>query len=276
MKHLMQHLLMKIVDTGYAVIPRPRPALARLQAARVVSHRGDFDNHRVFENTLAAFQAALDAGVWGVEADLRWSRDGVPLIVHDPDGRRLFGDHGVFVDMAFAEIRRRMPLVPTLDELLHALHGRAHLMLEIKDEHYRDATAQCDRLHMALQGWRAGEDYHLLALDSNLFERAPFVDKRFCFPVAELNSQSQSRAALAGGYGGLTGHFVLLTQSLQRRHESAGQRIGTGFVSSRYCLYRELNRGVDWIFSNDAVKLQGVVDAMIAAAQLSDRAEKKP
>ena len=32
----------------------------------------------------------------------------------------------------------------------------------------------------------------------------------------------------------------------------------TGFISSKNCLFRELNRSVDWIFSNDAVKIQKI------------------
>jgi hypothetical protein len=34
--------------------------------------------------------------------------------------------------------------------------------------------------------------------------------------------------------------------------------VGTGFADSRRCLYREVNRGVDWIFSNRAADMQAV------------------
>ena len=30
------------------------------------------------------------------------------------------------------------------------------------------------------------------------------------------------------------------------------------FIGSRFCLYRELNRGVDWIFTNHALKLEAI------------------
>lgn len=40
------------------------------------------------ENTLAAFQHALTAGADGIELDVRLSRDGVPVVIHDATLRR--------------------------------------------------------------------------------------------------------------------------------------------------------------------------------------------
>jgi glycerophosphoryl diester phosphodiesterase len=45
---------------------------------------------------------------------------------------------------------------------------------------------------------------------------------------------------------------------LIQRHHRQGQKLGSGFAASRYCFYREVNRGVDWIFSNHALKLESI------------------
>jgi len=42
-----------------------------------------------------------------------------------------------------------------------------------------------------------------------------------------------------------------------------GQSIGTGYICSKNCLIRELNRGVKWIFSNNAVELQGILNSLL-------------
>lgn len=47
----------------------------------VISHRGD--SRKCRENTLAAFQAALDLGVDGIETDLRLTQDGKVVLFHD-------------------------------------------------------------------------------------------------------------------------------------------------------------------------------------------------
>jgi glycerophosphoryl diester phosphodiesterase len=38
-------------------------------------------------------------------------------------------------------------------------------------------------------------------------------------------------------------------------------------VASRNCLFRELNRGIRWIFSNDAVRIQKIRDHYLASAE---------
>jgi glycerophosphoryl diester phosphodiesterase len=48
----------------------------------IIAHRGaSFDAP---ENTLAAFRLAVEAGAEGVEFDVQLSRDGVPMVIHDP------------------------------------------------------------------------------------------------------------------------------------------------------------------------------------------------
>ena len=42
------------------------------------------------------------------------------------------------------------------------------------------------------------------------------------------------------------------------------EAVATGFVKSRNCLYREMNRGMAWIFSNDAVAMQRLLDGLTA------------
>ncbi len=56
---------------------------------RVVAHRGLHVRER--ENTVAAFKAALAAGVDGVELDVRATRDGALVVHHDPaaEGREI-------------------------------------------------------------------------------------------------------------------------------------------------------------------------------------------
>ena len=81
-----------LTDRMFALLPRPMPSTAALQSCRLISHRGEHDNRGpVKENTLAAFRRACDAGVWGLETDIRWSRDLVPLVVADDWVERLHG-----------------------------------------------------------------------------------------------------------------------------------------------------------------------------------------
>ena len=61
-----------------------------------VAHRG---YQRKFpENTLIAYQAALDAGARFIETDVQLSADGVPFLYHDDDMARLSGQPGAISD----------------------------------------------------------------------------------------------------------------------------------------------------------------------------------
>ncbi len=256
----LQRVAQSLVDAVMAVLPRRCPDPAELKRAKLVSHRGEHDNSEVLENTLAAFRQAEAAGVWGVEADIRWTADLVPVIVHDPDTARVFGRRCKVAEHSFDALRKSFPLLPSLAELVQEFGGSTHLMLELKAEPFPDLPRQREILRRHLAGLEPRSDYHLLALEDELFELFDIQPRRCCLPVAELNTRALSQVALKSGYGGLTGHYLLLGQKTQQRHEVAGQRVGTGFVRSRNSLYREINRGVEWVFSNHAVALQGLLN----------------
>ncbi len=260
MQEWLQDAAMNMADRLMAVIPQAVPSPDAFRRCKVISHRGEHDNHVIFENTLAAVALARDNDAWGIECDIRWSADLVPIICHDHDGERLFGHSGPFSRLSFTEIRETMPLIPSLAELVSEFGGNTQLMLEIKAEHYPQPKRQKQILQEHLSRLSPGRDYHFLALDPDLFERVNFVAREHCFPVAQTSVARLSQACIDAGFGGLTGHYLLLSNAFKRRHEAAGQRIGTGFVNSRNCLFRELNRGVEWIFSNNAVELRKIVD----------------
>ncbi len=262
-------IAMSVVDSIMAVIPRAEPGRAALERCRLISHRGEHDNVDVMENTLVAFEAAQRGGVWGLECDIRWTCDLVPVICHDATPGRVFGVDTLLADtpiaeVSFNELRRRASQIPSLREVVEQFGGKMHLMLELKHESWPDAAAQADILRHELAPLLPGENYHLLSLDPEMFARVPFVLPRYCLPVAEVNVGVLSRYALAQGCAGLGGHYLLLNNRLRSRHSEQGQRLGTGFPRSRNCLYRELNRGIEWVFSNDAVALQRIVDEALA------------
>lgn len=254
---------MRVADSYFALIPRPMPSLQQFQRCKIVSHRGEHNNSTVKENTLAAFDAALAGGVWGIECDIRWTADLHPVVSHDEDCRRIFNKNIRIADVTLEALRTAVPELPTLEEIVQRYGKKMHLMLEIKEEVYPQADRQSQHLKRALAVIQPVEDYHFLALDLALFARVDFSPKESFLPVAELNHKEFSAKALAAGYAGLSGHYLLLGDAIATAHSNAEQKMGTGFIASRYALYRELNRDVEWIFSNNAVRIKAVRDAAI-------------
>jgi glycerophosphoryl diester phosphodiesterase len=238
--------------------PRKAPAAALLANCRIVSHRGEFDNRDRLENTLAAFDAAAAAGVWGIEMDIRWTRDLVPVVFHDPDTRRLFGRAVRIADTPLDSLKRRFPLIPTLEEVAARFGVRHHLMIEIKAEPYPDPTLQAKRLNSTLQHLNPVKDFHLMGLHPELFNYFDSLPPETFLPIASIRMDRFSRMAVANEWAGVSGQYLLAGESILHRHHRLGQGVGTGFADSRRCLYREVARGVDWIFSNQAAKLQAI------------------
>src|SRR5712691_953025 len=83
-----------------------------------IAHRGRHADCP--ENTLAAFAAAVAFGADGIETDVRFSRDGRPVLFHDrlaPDGREVAA-------LSAAELSAAAGYpVPTLDEALERFPG---------------------------------------------------------------------------------------------------------------------------------------------------------
>ena len=71
---------------------------------RIYAHRGA--SAELPENTMAAFRRAVALGVDALELDIHATRDGVLVVSHDPDGRRMAGVAQKLADLTFAESQR--------------------------------------------------------------------------------------------------------------------------------------------------------------------------
>jgi len=70
----------------------------------LAAHKGDNKNHP--ENTMAAFRAALDAGVDMIETDIRTTRDGVLVLMHDRTALRTAGVDREISEMTLEEVKQ--------------------------------------------------------------------------------------------------------------------------------------------------------------------------
>ena len=95
-----------------------------------------------------------------------------------------------------------------------------------------------------------------------MFDLITFVAASNLIPIATLNMNQISELALKNDYCGIAGHYLLLDNVKLAKHRNKGQIVGTGYPASTNCLFREINRGVEWIFSNNAGELQGIANRL--------------
>ncbi len=101
----------------------------------IVGHRGA--KGLAPENTLKSIRVALKLGVDAVEVDVRLSKDKKPILLHDEDFGRVSGVKLKPRDMLLEEIRSKIRVneepVPTLNEALELVSGKAGLLIEVKE-----------------------------------------------------------------------------------------------------------------------------------------------
>ena len=104
---------------------------------RPIAHRGLFDDERP-ENTLPAFRHAAASGI-PIECDIQLGQDGLLLVVHDRNLRRLAGSDVSVSEVGprqLAELRigRTAERIPTLAEVLAEVNGAVPVLLDVR--HY--------------------------------------------------------------------------------------------------------------------------------------------
>lgn len=228
---------------------------------RLVAHRGAHAGGVAIENTLAAFDLCFERGVWGVELDVQLTRDLEPVIHHDPHLGRLHGRGDLSIsDVDFATLRKAAPGVPHLTEVVERYGGRMHLMLEIK-ESWRQRREVPDVVSRALADLSPGDDFHLLSLVPDHLEGFKLIPPSAYVDVAWLNPRETIAANRRLGHGGISGSFMFLGPRRLRELRAEGKKIGTGFVEFGGALRREARREVDWIFTDQVLRLQAHLQA---------------
>ncbi|MFE5772157.1 glycerophosphodiester phosphodiesterase [Streptomyces sp. NPDC056485] len=103
--------------------------MAVMRTLTAVGHRGD--PYRVRENTLPSIRSAFARGADAVEIDVRLTRDGQPVLLHDETLQRLWG-HDVRLDAVTAAQLRELTRggIPTLREALMAA-GAGRVMIDL-------------------------------------------------------------------------------------------------------------------------------------------------
>jgi len=102
---------------------------------KIYAHRGA--NEHAPENTMAAFQLALDQHADGIELDAMLSEDGQVVVIHDDTVDRTTNGSGRVREMTLEQIRSldagKGERIPTLEEVLERFGGKLLINIELKN-----------------------------------------------------------------------------------------------------------------------------------------------
>ena len=127
--------LLSVAVWLYMIWPgKNRPEMEKYKHVKY-AHRGLHDENKA-ENSMSAFAAAKEKG-FGIELDVRLSKDGELVVFHDETLTRVAGKEGKVIDFTAEELAG-MSLsgtadgIPTLKEVLELIDGTVPLLIEIK------------------------------------------------------------------------------------------------------------------------------------------------
>ncbi|MFE3900414.1 glycerophosphodiester phosphodiesterase [Streptomyces sp. NPDC059153] len=218
-----------------------------------VAHRGD--PYRVRENTLPSIRSALERGADAVEVDVRVTRDGVPVLLHDSTLQRLWG-HDVRLDRLTHEELTELTAggVPTLRDALLAA-GTHRVMVDLPGS--TDDSVR--RIVGVVRECGAGERaYYCAGPDAMLRVRAADPSAEIALTWTTL---APPRAALLDAVRPrwLNYRFGLVDRELTDRLHQDGLLVSAWTADTRRTMRRLVRQGVDSITTNRVDALQRVL-----------------
>jgi glycerophosphoryl diester phosphodiesterase len=251
----------------------------RFRQPLIIAHRGAAADAP--ENTLAAFELALDQGAAALELDVHLSADGLPVVIHDlrldrtTSGRGLIGEH------TLAEIRRldagswfnhqyparararysaqRIPLLTEVLALAQARQCRVFVEIKTGGKTYPGIEAKVlEEIHRA--GMQAQAT--IMSFDPKVLRTIRKLDLEIALgansdrPVAAL----RRARSLSARY--VVPHWALATPRFIRRAHAAGLQVIVWTVNLPRAMRRLLARGVDGIITDYPVRLAEIRESV--------------
>ncbi|MFH8365300.1 glycerophosphodiester phosphodiesterase [Streptomyces sp. NPDC018031] len=221
-------------------------------AFAAVAHRGDPYAHR--ENTLPSIRSAVSAGATAVEIDVRLTRDGVPVVVHDATLKRLWEYDRPVRELSAARVREVTgDGVPFLHEALAATE-RVRVLIDLPDvSAVRATVAEVRGSGAAGRAYYCGDVAALRAV-------------RHADPDAEIaltwTTLAPPRPSLLRDLGPrwINYRFGLVSPGLVERAHADGLLVSAWTADTRWSMARLLRAGVDSITTNRIGTLCALLD----------------
>lgn len=227
-----------------------------------IAHRGA--SGYLPENTLGAFRAAVEAGADMCELDVRLSRDGALVVIHDDTVERTTNGIGTVAGMTLDELERLSAgirfgtefndeRIPTLDDVFALVDGRCGLNIELKafgvERHVCEAVRSHDAFTSAI----------VSAFDWDALRRIHHVEPSV--RIGLLASQWPARLLAAATE--LQAHSIhprhdLVTEDLCIAAHQRGLSVYTWTVDEPAVMQRLIAEGVDGIMTNYPDRLRSV------------------
>ncbi len=230
------------------------------------------------ENTLAGFRRALAAGVTRVELDLRLSRDGELVVIHDESVARTTGARGLVEHLSAAELarldaRRGGPdcadpqPVPTIARVLEEFPELQHLQLEAKPVGAAQRALMADRLAALFRDYDLGERAVVTSFDRELLAALHALAP--ALPLGLVSDRSRPDplpTATTLGARVVVLHWKLCSEQRVRAAHALGLQVSAWTVNDDVRVRRLHQLGVDSLVTDYPTRVAALARSLTDAA----------
>ena len=234
----------------------------------VIAHRGA--SGHTPENTMAAFQRAVELGASFIETDLHVTRDGCFVAIHDDTVDRTTNGSGEVQEFTLDELRRvdaglwfdrdfMGERVPTLAQILEfSIANDVVFYLELK---YPAVTGMDHALVAALQKARSMARTIVISFDPATLAPLRRIDPSIMVGLlVEENHPDCIQAARDLGARQLCPKFSCVTPALVEQAHRADLKVVTWTVNSAESMRSMIAAGVDGIMTDFPDRLRAVIE----------------
>lgn len=236
-----------------------------------IAHRGASGNGHAPENTLAAFQMAIEMGVDSVECDVHCTKDGQVVVIHDHSLDRTTDNKGTIKNLTLDEVkaadagswvdpRFAGQRIPTLSEVLKLTKGKVITVVEIKQDDI------ADKVIAEIEHAKAEAEVVIISFHESALKDAQSINPKIPRAFLEGGRKAVKRhsgmleliqqAAEVGGALNLASKVI--TPQLVKESHQRGISVWAWTVDHEAEMKELADMGVDAITSNYPDKLNSV------------------
>ena len=236
-----------------------------LADAAITAHRGS--SAAAPENTMAAFELAMDEGAEYSELDVLEAKDGAIVVIHDANLRRLAGRDANVFDLTGAELQQvdvgrwfgpafEGQTIPLLRDVMQRVKGKMKLNIEIKT-HGRDRDTPesvVDLIHEL----DFVDHCVVTSLDMGMLRRVRAKDPSIRIGAIVTASIGNVHALDVDFY---SVERAFATVSFIRRSHARGRDVHVWTANEESTIRRMIDRGVDSLITDHPARARQMRDA---------------
>ena len=234
----------------------------------IIAHRGFSELYP--ENTLLAFEKALEMGADYCELDIDFSSDGIIVVIHDDTTGRV-ADRDLVVTKTELKSLKSLILaqdqkIPTLEEVFDLCKGKIGLNIEIKGNNMAEALNKVIKAHqmeknVLISSFDHNEiiDLHRINPELKIATLEPSGSKILSMIRNVLNQSKLIHNADVANADAIHPFVLLASKSFIKRAHKAGYAVNI-WTSDPKQWARLVKHGVDGICTNNPAKLKSFLE----------------